>query len=576
MIVSEYLVEFFESKGITCVFELAGGMIMQLLDSLYLNQSVQIISMHHEQAAAFAADAAGRMLNKPGIALATSGPGATNLITGIGSCYFDSSPAIFITGQVNRHEQKGDRNIRQLGFQETDIVSMVKPITKFAHKINSASEVPAILEFAYQTSLEGRPGPVLLDIPMDIFRATLEETNLTGIAKKSDLDNGAEYEPLIRQMLNDLGAAKKPLILVGGGVRSSNSINEIQKLIEKLKVPVVSSLMGLDILAHNHPQKIGMIGTYGNRWANIALANSDFVLVLGSRLDVRQTGADVISFKKDKEIYHVDCEEGEINNRIKDCKKIVMDLKDFSVLCNKLAAENIFEYKKTWITELEASRKTWPDTEELRDIKGINPNKLMHQLASHSRKASAYVVDVGQHQMWAAQSIDIEAHQRFITSGGMGAMGFALPAAIGVALSDPTRPVCAIIGDGSFQINIQELQTIARNKLPIKIVIINNKCHGMIRQFQETYFDKRYQSTLWGYSAPSFTDIAHAYQIESCCISETNMIENGLQKLWEKTDQPFLLEVIVDSYVNAYPKLAFGRPISEMEPFAQPIEMEAT
>ena len=575
MKVTDYIVHFLKSKGVKCVFELSGGMIMQLIDSFYVDGEIQLVSIHHEQTASFAADAMGRINGIPGVAIATSGPGATNLLTGIGSCYFDSSPALFITGQVNRHEQKGTKNVRQLGFQETDIVSMVKPITKFAYKINSPDEVQEYLERAYNIAISGRPGPTLLDIPMDIFRSEIEiKEAIDEKAQKAGNENPV-LDQQINELLNDLKLAQRPLILAGGGVNASKSLTAFKKLVNKLQVPVVYSLLAVDVLPTADEMRVGMIGTYGNRWSNISLYNSDFVLVLGSRLDIRQTGADTKSFIENKIIYHIDCEIEEINNRVEGCKAIVSDLGEFLETFLKKTANTKFERNQEWYTSIQLLKAEWPDTKELEHIKGLNPNSVMKQIANVAIDFAGFTVDVGQHQMWAAQSIFIKENERFITSGGMGAMGFALPAGIGVSYAKPGKIVCVIAGDAGFQLNIQELQTIKRNNLPIKIVIINNNCHGMTRQFQETYFNERYRSTIVGYSAPEFSKIALAYGIESMIVTNQDELKIGVERMYGSKN-PFLLEVVIDTFANAYPKLAFGLPMSEMEPFAKPQEMEAT
>ncbi len=573
MKVSDYIVSELERCGVKHVFELSGGMIAHLLDSLSQRENIKVVSMRHEQAAAFAADAAGRMTGIPGVAMATSGPGATNLLTGIGSCYFDSSPAIFITGQVNRNEQKGERAIRQLGFQETDIVSMAEPITKAAWRVQEPDEVPALLSRAFELATDKRPGPVLIDVPMDVQRAeiTVPENVQTKTTKSDDID-----AVIWKDLFEALSKAKRPLILVGGGLRSANAVGHFRELAQKLRVPVVNSLMGVDVLPFDDPLRVGMIGSYGNRWTNLAIAQSDFLLVLGSRLDVRQTGSQTEAFKGQRQIFHVDCETGEINNRVVGCTAIVSGLREFLTAANLMANGREFYARSEWQTELDSLRASWPDTKELSKAPGINPNALMHELSALSQEAAAYVVDVGQHQMWAAQSLELGPDQRFLTSGGMGSMGFALPAAIGAAFAAAPRPIVMIAGDGGFQSNIQELQTVAHHQLPIKMVVLNNGCHGMVRQFQQSYFDERYQSTLWGYSAPDFAEVASAYKIPAQTIVEPKETGEALRWLWRDAKAPALLQVMIDTYANAYPKIAFGSPISEMEPFAKPTEMEST
>ena len=316
-----------------------------------------------------------------------------------------------------------------------------------------------------------------------------------------------------------------------------------------------------------------MIGSYGNRWANQAIGRADMLLVLGSRLDIRQTGADTSFFKGDRTIFHVDCEPGEINHRVDGCRGVLGDVGAFIEAVVAGVREPLSW--PDWQRELDEVRERWPDTEELSDITGINPNALMHTLSASSEAAGAFVADVGQHQMWAAQSLELSGRQRFMTSGGMGAMGSALPLAVGISIVDP-RPVVLIAGDGGFQTNIQELETVVRNRLPLKMVIVNNHCHGMVRQFQESYFDGRYPSTVLGYSAPSFTAVAAAYGIPARAIEEPGEVTDAVRWLWEDPTAPALLEVMVDTYANAYPKLAFGKPITEMEPFSKPIAMEGT
>jgi acetolactate synthase-1/2/3 large subunit len=574
---SDYIATYIEHRGVTHVFELIGGMITFLVDSLHNRTSVQIVSMHHEQGAAFAAEGYGRMLGLPGVAMATSGPGATNLLTAIGSCYFDSVPTVFITGQVNRSEQRGERPIRQLGFQETDIVSMAGPITKAAWLVQEPADLPRLLHEAFALAVSGRPGPVLIDVPMDIQRAEVAEglfpTAAMSYRPTGTAEASARRTSFWRDCTFALAEAKRPLILAGGGLNSGRAVTEFTALVDALRLPVASSLMGIDVLPASHPLRIGLLGSYGNRWVNTALAESDCLLVLGSRLDVRQTGADVAAFMRERKVYHVDCEPGELNNRVKGCETLVWQLKDF--LAYAITCAHAMPHPE-WLARIAAMKAQWPDTGEQAVPSGINPNVLMHELSRRSTAAAAYVADVGQHQMWAAQSLDPAIGQRFITSGGMGAMGSALPLAIGACFASGRRPVVVVAGDGGFQLNIQELQTIVRNRLPIKIMVLNNNCHGMVRQFQEAYFKGRYQSTLWGYNAPDFAAVAAAYRMRSDRLEHVADLAAKLDWLWRDPSEPSLLEVIIATNVNAYPKMAFGRPMSEMEPRAKPIDMEGT
>ncbi len=576
MINAEYIARYLQAKGVTHVHELIGGMITFLLDALHQHTDIKIVSMHHEQGAAFAAEGWARMKGIPGVAMATSGPGATNLLTGIGSCYFDSVPAVFITGQVNRHEQKGDRAIRQLGFQETDIVSMARPITKGAWLVNDPASLPAILDEAFRLAMEGRPGPVLIDVPMDVQRHALPDELAPiqpGLPPVKACADAVATRTFLTELRAALDQSQRPVVLAGGGVRSGRAGDALRALVDHLRIPVIHSLMGVDALPYAHPMRVGMLGSYGNRWANLGFGRSDLVLVLGSRLDIRQTGSDVGGFQAGRRFFHVDCVSGEMNNRVQGCVTLAEELAPFLTTALAVLPAGAAS-RAAWEKELADLREAWPDTAELKGAAGINPNQFLHQLARATPFASAYVADVGQHQMWAAQSLELAPHQRFLTSGGMGAMGFALPAAIGAALA--SGPVVMVAGDGGFQLNIQELQTIARNRLPVKMVVLDNRCHGMVRQFQESYFKGRYQSTLWGYDAPDFAKVAEAYGIASGKVATEADVSAGIARLAQDPNEPFLLEVDIDVATNAYPKLAFGRTFGEMEPMAKPLEMEGT
>jgi acetolactate synthase-1/2/3 large subunit len=449
---------------------------------------------------------------------------------------------------------------------------MAKPITKYCIQISNPNDIPRIFEKAYQLALEGRPGPVLIDIPKDVQRTQIET-----FFYKNEQKNQEEIDlAVLQKLLFDIKQAKRPLILAGRGIKASNSKDLFDKFLKQTKIPVITTLLGLDLIGFDNLQRVGFIGSYGNRWANIAFGECDLLIVLGSRLDIRQTGADT-QFIENRKIYHIDCEKDEINNRVKGCVGIVTDLKSFFSSFENIYSKFIFDLPNDWVKHIIDLKLTWPDTKELVS-EGINPNVFMHALSSQSQKAKAYLADVGSHQMWAAQSLEITEGQHFLTSGGMGAMGFSLPASIGASIALNKQPVVVLVGDGSIQINIQELQTIVRNKLPIKIIVLNNNSLGMIRQFQDSYFDSRYQSTLWGYNAPDFAKVSIAYGIEAITISEPNEINDAIDWLWnnENTLSPQLLQVMINPHTNTYPKIAFGRPITEMEPFAKPIEMEGT
>jgi acetolactate synthase-1/2/3 large subunit len=552
-------------------------MIATLVDEFHQEPALTVVSVHHEQGAGFAAEGFARSSGQPGVALATSGPGATNLLTAIGSCHFDSVPVVFITGQVNRAELHVPGRGRQLGFQETDIVSMALPITKGARQVREAADFPDILDWAFALATSGRPGPVLIDIPMDVQRDTLPPADYAHWApRRSDT---AASEPqrgaFLAKLAGALTRSHRPLVLAGGGIRLAGGVPAFRGLSDYLGIPIVTSLMGIDVIPGDSPLRVGFIGSYGNRWANWAVGQADLLLVLGSRLDIRQTGSDVEGFAGSREIFHVDVDPGELNNRVAGCTVLADDLSSF------FADETLRNVLKEgswpqWSAEIGAYRSRWPDTRENVPVVGVNPNAAVRSICAAWPDLKAIVTDVGQHQMWAAQSVALSAGQRFLTSGGMGSMGFGLPAAIGAALANPGQPVGLIAGDGGFQCNIQELQTVVRLGLPIRIIVMNNHGHGMVRQFQEAYFDKRYFSTRWGYSAPSFVDVARAYGLTAYFAESDDALEEAMDRISRSPMGPALIELRIDPELNAYPKMAFGESFGSMEPMARSLQIEGT
>ena len=576
---TDYIAEFLYQREIDVCFELVGGMITHFLDSINKAKKIKIISCHHEQAAGFAAEGYGRITGKPGITFATSGPGATNLITAIASCYFDSTPALFITGQVNTFELSKDSNIRQLGFQETDIVSLTKSITKKSLQLEKVEDLPKIINELFDLTQSGRFGPCLLDIPMNLQAQTLDINPKSFYLKINSRSSKPSEKNKVKKLMEALSLSKKPLLLLGGGCSTSKNRAYIKKLINLLEIPAVCSLLGLDSISDEDKLKVGFIGSYGNRWANKALAECDLLIAIGSRLDIRQTGSNTESFSKNKEIWQIDIDNYELqNNRIKNKSSINLDINQFIIECEYLKESYIskIEKKIQWEKRINLLKLSYPiEKEYLIKDNSISPIKFLNLYSTLNKSETTYISDVGQHQMWAAQSLFLKRNDRFLTSGGMGAMGFGLPASIGAYFGDPEKKIVLICGDGGFQLNIQELETIKRNNLNITILIINNKCHGMVRQFQESYFKENYQSTIKGYSSPDFTKIAKAYGIKSKNLKKASDVKSSIEESFEIRN-PYLLEIIISKKGNVYPKLAFGRKFGEMEPDINPIAMEST
>jgi acetolactate synthase I/II/III large subunit len=574
MKLSDYVIDSLADQGVTHIFEVCGGAISHLLDSLYGRSDITTVSMHHEMAAAIAAEGYARAGGNLGVAMATSGPGATNLITGIGSCYFDSIPCLFITGQVNTYEYKFKKPVRQIGFQETDIVTIVKPIVKKSHLVHDEKEIRSMLEESFDLAKTGRPGPILIDIPLNIQRADVDISRLKSSRKKAGKPENRIPPDCIDKIRTLVQSAVRPVILAGGGVRASHASDELFRFAHETGIPVVSSLMGLDAFPHDDPLFSGMIGTYGNRFANLALANADLIIALGTRFDTRQTGTRPETFARGAKIIHVDIDPRELNNKIHVLLPIQADIRLFlQAMDNPQNHVNNPNNLTEWREKIMTYKEKYPDFRS--PVKPeIDPNYFFHLLSGKLAADSIVCVDVGQIQMWAAQSLKITKNQRFLTEGGMASIGSALPMAIGASFAKPGTPVVAIVGDGGFQLNIQELQTIFHHQLPIKIILMNNTGYGMIKQFQEQYLHSRFQSSGIGYSNPDFQAVVTAYKIPSGKISCNDEISPALQQLFSDM-HPGFLEVIIDNESRVSPKLAVNRPVEDQEPLVDREELRS-
>ncbi|WP_336981508.1 MULTISPECIES: thiamine pyrophosphate-binding protein [unclassified Cedecea] len=562
---SDAIAEVLSANHVDYGFELIGGMIAHLVDSINVLGKTKMISLHHEQAAAFAAGGIARATNnqKLGLALGTSGPGATNLITGIADCWLDSCPCIFITGQVNTNELKLERNIRQQGFQELDIVSIVKSITKFAHQVTCKEEIIPVLQQAIDTAKSGRPGPVLIDIPMDLQRAELPDDIIDYLTDKKEKKNAKNNNTKVfYEVLKLFSSAQKPMFLIGGGAINEPHFITWQKTISESDLPHVSSLKGSE-KTRQRPAYYGMIGSYGTRTANYAVQNCDLLIVLGSRMDVRQTGADTADFARNAKIIQIDLDEAQLGNRVIGDINVNSTCEDFFVAHLQYLEEQSHIEKKAWRLELDTHwKKNYQD--EYTDW-SISPFQICQTLnKAFENKPVHYVADVGNNQMWVAHSLLLGEKQAIHHSGGLGAMGFAIPTAVGVAYAAEC-PTVILTGDGGAQLNIQELDIIARERLPVLTVVFNNQSLGMVRAFQEMYFDGRNDSTFWSGYSSSFSSIGKAYNIESFATADltefTGYISNFI-----KNPKPMLIEVSMSDARECRPRLAFGNPIDKQYP----------
>jgi len=555
---TEFIVEYLKKhEKLSHVFTYAGGTNAWLLDVLHKSSNIGYIPMRHEQNAAFAAEGYARAGERLGVVLTMSGPGATNLVTGIANAFFDSVPVLYLTGQVTSMTYKFDNPVRQLGYQETDIVSIVKPITKNAVMARTETEVASFLQKSISIARSGRPGPVLLDLPTDVQR---KEVTCAKLDVKPICENGPCASNIkIGSVIKLIQASKRPIILAGGGVRVSGTCDLLMEFADRFQIPVVASLMGKDSFPNDHPLFVGFIGSYGNRYANLSLANCDLVIALGSRLDSRQT-ANPKTFARAAKIVHVDIDLCELENAALSDLSIHSDLRKFfeKILRfndNQIDVDARLEWKK-YIRLVKAEFYTEPAASR----KKINPKLFLRKLSDLSAGNEIFTADVGNNQMWAAQELKIKKDQRFIVSGGLGSMGFAIPAAIGAHFACPDRPVISIVGDGGFQMSTPELETIVSNNIPVKIIVFNNNVLGLMWHFQGENFDNGHPATEDGYSCPDIQKVASAYGLPCMKLENERQMLKGISWILSAKG-PALLEVMVDRSWAAYPKVKPGNPI---------------
>ena len=560
---SDYIIRFFCEKGVNTIFGYIGGMITHLVDSADRNPDVKFIQTYHEQTASIAAEGYAIESGKFGVAMATSGPGATNMLTGIADAYFDSIPVIYIIGQVNTYEYKYNKSIRQQGFQETDIVSMVKPITKYAVMVDKIEYLRYELEKAYYIATTGRKGPVVLDLPMDIQRADIIPSSLPFFEGRKNEYKKIDWIPII----NAISMAKRPMVLLGGGCKSILAKKELNTFLDKLQMPVVTSLMGRGAMDENYPHYMGMVGSYGNRCANMGIANADFLLVLGSRLDTRQTGAKLENFLPQANIVHVDIDNDElIYHRIPNRIKVQADVTGFLSVLNKTVLKQ--QMYSEWNRYLDFLKERYSQEKEIeRFVENKLPYQFMQKLNEYMGEEDIVTTDVGQNQMWAAQTIKLKGKQKYLTSGGLAPMGYAMPSAIGCAFANREKRIYSITGDGGFHIALQSLPLMSQYNLNIKLCVFNNNALGMIAQFQNLYFDKRLIATIpeSGYSVPNIAALAKAYNIQYYQITKRN-ISSLDSVLHVEDNKPCIIEFVIDGITTVSPKLEYDRPISSPTP----------
>ena len=583
MKLSDYLASFLAKKGIQYVFQIIGGASAHMVHSIAAAKGIDFICFQHEQAAAMAAESYSRTTKNLGCAMATSGPGMTNLITGICCAYFDSIPTIYITGQVNTSELRKGKKVRQIGFQETDIVEMVKPITKFAVQITDPNDIELILETAVYIAKSGRPGPVLVDIPMNIQHAQIDPKKLKRFTPADiihDVDSKASVNKNIQKAMRLILKAERPVVIAGGGIRYADLTNEFEKLVDLLGIPVVATWSGIDTLYHDHPLYIGQIGVYGNRGANFTVQNSDCIVSLGSRLDTRITGGRPETFAREAKKIVVDIDRSEIfkGRGLTPDVAICSDLriiipKVISFLKNNKRWEN-----DSWIKKTILWKKRYPAVlDEWRLHKdNVNPYFFIETLADVISEKATIITDCGGNLTWTIQAFKVKRGQRLFSAMGNSPMGYALAASIGASFGLGKKEVICIMGDGGMQLNIQELQTIKYYNLPIKVFILNSRSYAIIMQFQEVYFESNFLATQSnsGYSAPDFVKVAKAYGLQAKKIDNHHNLRRKIKEALS-IKGPVICDVWVPENAKLIPKLTARRvgekyiqsPIEDMTPF---------
>ncbi|ENA1814049.1 biosynthetic-type acetolactate synthase large subunit [Flavobacterium psychrophilum] len=544
------------AENVTTIFGYPGGAIMPIYDALYdYEDTLNHILVRHEQGAIHAAQGFARTSKKTGVVFATSGPGATNLITGLADALIDSTPLVCITGQVASHLLGTD------AFQETDVVGISMPITKWNCQVTKAADIPAAIAKAFYIAQSGRPGPVLIDITKDAQFGEMDFkyekcTSIRSYHPKPKLN-----KTLVEAAAKLIDSAKKPYLLIGQGIMLSNAENELLAFVEKTGIPVASTLLGLGAFPQNHLQYAGYLGMHGDYAPNIKTNECDVLIAIGMRFDDRVTG-DVSRYAKQAKVIHVDIDASELNKIIKADIGIHADAKETLCLLTDLVQK---KQHTTWLQEFKDAKKveveTLQESEKELHSEELKMDEVIKILSELTNGEAVVVTDVGQHQMMTARYYQYNKTKSNITSGGLGTMGFALPAAIGAKFGAPDKPVIAIIGDGGFQMTLQELGTILQTKVDIKIIILNNRFLGMVRQWQQMFFEKRYSFT--NMVSPDFVALAKAYSIEAKKIEARADLKENLLKMINHNES-YLLEIMVAKEENVFPMMATGASVSEI------------
>ena len=548
-----------EAEGVDTIFGYPGGQAIKIYDALYDSKQIHHVLARHEQGATHMADGYARATGKVGVVLVTSGPGATNTVTGIATAYMDSIPMVVITGQVTRGVIGTD------SFQESDIVGITMPVVKHSFLLQSTDDLTRTFREAFYIASTGRPGPVLIDIPSDLSGAEM-------VFHYPDSVNLPSYKPTyrgnarqVKQAAELIQKAERPLLYAGGGIVTSHACAELTELAERMQIPVVTTLMGKGAMRCSNPLNLGPVGMHGSKYANMAVTECDLLIAVGARFSDRVTGK-VSEFAPHAKVIHIDIDPAEIGKIINPVVPIVGDAKVVLAAINeRLAKADAQPIDRTWVDDVFSWRERWPFyTSNFSDYpNAIAPEVVLHKLSQKlDPEASIVTTEVGQHQMWAHQNIHREHARTFISSGGLGTMGFGFPAAIGAKIGCPESEVVCVAGDGSFQMNSQEMATAKINDVPIKVLIIDNRALGMVHQWQSLFYNKRYSFTELA-DNPDFVKLADAYGWRARRVEKPEDVDAALDEMLA-SKEPYLLDVMIPRDQTVYPMVAPGAPIDDI------------
>jgi acetolactate synthase-1/2/3 large subunit len=554
---AEIFIECLKREKVDTIFAYPGGVVLKIFDVLYEQKDIRYILPRHEQGAVHAADGYARSTGKVGVALVTSGPGATNTVTGLATAHMDSIPLVVFTGQVPTALIGND------AFQEADIVGITRPCTKYNYLVKDVKDLAQTVKEAFYIAASGRPGPVLVDLPRDVVttKAEFHYPEKVKIRSYNPTVTGNKWQ--IKQAAEAIAAAKKPVAYIGGGVILSGAAEEIREFGEITKIPVTHTLMGIGGFPGTHPLSLGMLGMHGTYYANMAIHNSDLIVAIGARFDDRVTGK-VEGFAPEAKIIHIDVDPTSIRKNVRVDIPVVGDVKHVMVDLNKelRAVKEPWEaIRKSWLKQIETWREERPLSYEF-DDEVIKPQYVVEKLYEVTGGDAIIVTDVGQHQMWTAQFYKFDKPRTLLTSGGLGTMGYGFPAAIGAKVAHPEKQVFSISGDGSIQMNIQELATAVENNIPVKVAILNNRYLGMVRQWQELFYQERYSSVDLG-STPDFVKVAEAYGAVGLRATKPSEVVPVLKEAM-KSKRPVFMDFVVARYEKVFPMVPAGASINEM------------